>query len=638
MTAFSCVCFACPALPASSIPLTSGAEIMSQVAAHRPSAGGAIPANLRDRLGATHVDGKYHLTQEPFLVEGAKKILEFGSGVCKLWFEAPAEKYSFGSNWSALPRPYRLVDLAQHPYYDEVFNLPFSTIILEITHLNGIRGFDSPNNDFSEYTVQFEELANYLYTKFSERDVTFIFQNWEGDWLFNGNYSTTWDQQMMADLPRRIDYFTRWFTARQTGLERARANHAGSACKILHAVEVNRVLTLLDGTPTLTEKVLPNISPDLISWSCYDGLSSVVDLWHGIELIRHFMQHSGYLPEPTVMIGEIGYPEQGKKQSNIIDFWDRSLAVFFALDIPWILHWELYCNELTASAPATPPTPNGYRANDVRGFWLYRPDGSLAYAGQYLKDLLVRSGPSQTTDPYLFDDFENGDIGWNWNGPEPVSITANPDKSGINPSNNVMYSTRSSGNVPWAGPKIDDAEMGNTFATTFGNPIQGYSYMHIKMYSNKAIEPRVNVRAGCSEPGPTSGAVITTTGTWVDVVFDISDCVAVERMIIMIDWSDPLTETAEVYLDDIILTNDPAPRTGSDEMDNAKDVDVKESDVKVFAVSGTLHISGSREPVVIYNAMGQMVYQNASAESLSLKLAKGVYIVKVGSTVVLRTV
>jgi hypothetical protein len=323
---------------------------MEQVKKHRPFTGGAIPANFEHRLGATHVDGKYHLTQEPFLVEGAKKILEFGSKVCKVWLEFPATKYPYCSDWSALPLRYRLVDLAKHSYYDEIFNLPFSTIILEITHLDGIRGFDSPNNDFSEYEEQVEELANYLYSKFSGRSVTFIFQNWEGDWLFSGNYATTWDQQMMADLPRRIDYFTRWFAVKQRGLEKARASHAGDACKIIHAVEVNRVLTLLQGTPTLTEKVLPNIKPDLISWSCYDGASNVVDLWHGIELIKHYMQHSGYLSKPTVMIGEIGLPEQGRTQDAILDFWDRSMAVFFAFDIPWILHWELYCNELTASA------------------------------------------------------------------------------------------------------------------------------------------------------------------------------------------------------------------------------------------------------------------------------------------------
>jgi len=380
-----------------SIPLTSGDEIMKKIELYRPSKG-AIPANLKNRIGATHVAGEYCLTSEPFLLEGAKKILEFGSNVCKVWFEIPAEKYSWNSDWSGLPSNYTLVDLAKHPYYDALFNLPFTTFILEITSPNGLPDVNAPgNNDFSGYTKQFEDLANYLYSKFSGRAVTFIFENWEGDWLFrNDNYGATpWTSAMMADLPRRVDAYTRWFTAKQTGVENARANFdACDPCKILHAVEVNRVLTLLDGsgTPTLTDRVLPNIKPDLISWSCYDGLNNPVDLWHGIELIQYYMKTSGYLPKPTVMIGEIGLPEQGRTQDEIINFWDWTMSVFFALNIPLIVHWEIYCNELTASAPAKPPTANGYPANYLKGFWLYRPDGSLSYAAQYLQGLFSKSG------------------------------------------------------------------------------------------------------------------------------------------------------------------------------------------------------------------------------------------------------
>ena len=381
------------AVSENNIPLTGQDEILERVKKHRPSLGGVIPADLKHRLGATHAAGKYHLTDEPFLIEGAKKLLEFGSNVGKFFMDFTMNGlYPFCSDWSALPKNCRLVDLAKHPYFEEVFNLPFSTFVLEITHFNNIRPFSAADNDFHEYEEQFEELTEYLYRRFSDRPVTFIFQNWEGDWLFNGSYAAVWDQQMLDDLPRRIDCFTRWFSARQRGVEKAR-NHFTSdnspACRVLHAAEVNRVLTLLQGTPTLTEKVLPNIAPDLVSWSSYDGMNSAVDTWHGIELIRHFMKHSGFLPEPTVMIGEIGFPERGRTQEEIVDFWDRSLAVFFAHDIPLILHWELYCNEITEEAKNKPVPENGvYTAEDLRGFWLYLPDGSLSHAGRYLMELI----------------------------------------------------------------------------------------------------------------------------------------------------------------------------------------------------------------------------------------------------------
>ena len=248
----------------------------------------------------------------------------------------------------------------------------------------------------------------------------------------------------------------------------------------------------------------------------------------------------------------------------------------------------------------------------------------------YLDDIILTNDPNPRTmgqtpdiDPYLLDDFESGDIGWNWNGPVAPEITANPDQSGINRSDYVMYATRDENNVPWAGPKIDDSEMGNTFATTWGAPISGYNYMHIKMYANKEILPRVVVEKGGPEPDPIDGTVITPF-TWVDVVFDISGS-TVNCIIIMIDWSDPLTETAEVYLDDIILTNNPSPRTTGIK-------NVTGSDVTVFAVNGILHISGSSDAVAVYNALGQTVYQNTSAENISVELANGMYIVKTGAT------
>jgi len=378
--------------------LTSADIINAQIPKLRPSLGGAVPANLKNILGTSHVAGEYCLTSDPFLIEGAKKILEFGSSVCKVWFETPAVKYPWNSDWSALPSNYTLVDLAKHPYYDQLFNLPFTTFVLEITSPNGLPDVNTPGNpDFSGYTQQFEDLANYLYGKFSGRNVTFILENWEGDWLFrNDNYgSTPWTSAMLADLPRRVDVYTRWFNAKQTGVENARANHANDACKILHAVEVNRVLTLLDGTgtPTLTDKVLPNIKPDLVSWSSYDGMNSPVDMWHGIEIIQYYMQTSGFLSNPkTVMIGEIGLPEQSYTQDQILNLWDWAMAVFFAFNTPWIFHWEVFCNELAASAPAKPPTANGYPANYLKGFWLYRPDGSLGYAAQYLQGLFAKSG------------------------------------------------------------------------------------------------------------------------------------------------------------------------------------------------------------------------------------------------------
>ena len=55
--------------------------------------------------------------------------------------------------------------------------------------------------------------------------------------------------------------------------------------------------------------------------------------------------------------------------------------------------------------------------------------------------------------------------------------------------------------------------------------------------------------------------------------------------------------------------------------------------VKVFAFDGVLYVSGSKDAVVVYNSLGQVVYQSVSAENLSITLTKGLYVVKTGTII-----
>jgi len=140
---------------------------------------------------------------------------------------------------------------------------------------------------------------------------------------------------------------------------------------------------------TLTTHVLPHVAVDLISWSCYDGMASPVRAWQGLEVIRHYAKPSPVFGRPVVFIGEVGKPERGQTEEQIVEWWDQAMGVFLAQQIPWVLQWELYCNE-----PISQDTPNRnqYRADELLGFWLIRPDGSLSYAGKYLKALLDHAG------------------------------------------------------------------------------------------------------------------------------------------------------------------------------------------------------------------------------------------------------
>ena len=376
--------------------LTPPAEIDERVRSARPLFGGRIPADLPHRLGATHADGRYHLTDKPYLIEGAEALQRLGMRVAKFWFTPGMSSYPFNSRWK-WQKGMRLVDLAEHEYFAQAFDMPFTTFVLEVQPVARTkRPFPDAEYDYREDERELHELAVYLLKTYAARNVTFILQHWEGDWMLRGKAGEAWQPGGPADLKPRCEGFTRWLAARQRGVARARdelamtlAASSTSRCKVYHAAEVNKVLDLTRGVPTLTSHVLPHVAVDLVSWSSYDGMASAVKTWQGIELIRHYARPHPLSGKPRVFIGEVGKPEQGETEQMIVDFWDRAMGVFFAQEIPWIVHWELYCNE---PKDGNKDDKRARGADELRGFWLIKPDGSLSHSGKYLTTLLKHSG------------------------------------------------------------------------------------------------------------------------------------------------------------------------------------------------------------------------------------------------------
>ena len=375
-----------PAHASAAPPLTPPTQIEPIVHAARPLLGGSIPADLAQRLGATHYAGKYHLTDEPFIIEGSKALLNLGMKVAKYWFAPSLPGYGYNSDWKLRP-DMRLIEVAQHPYFRQCFAMPFSAFALEIQPVAKGRLY-SKSIDFSPDEEQLAELTEYLLRTYRDREVTFILQHWEGDWMMRGT-GVLWDAKGPSDLDARSAGMARWLEARQRGVTKGRAKVPGSKCRVHHAVEVNRVIDILAGIPTLTSHVLPRISVDMISWSAYDGASNITTFWQGLELIQHHARPAPDGKPPQVFIGEIGYPEHGRPEAEIIAFWDKAMGVMLARKLPWIIHWELYCNEPLESAKGKPGTR---RIDELRGFWLIRPDGVLSPAAEYFKALLDHAG------------------------------------------------------------------------------------------------------------------------------------------------------------------------------------------------------------------------------------------------------
>ena len=372
-------------------------QTLQKIEKSRPSKGGIIPKDFKNRLGATHMDGQYYLTKDPYIIEGAKKMNELGYGILKLWFakaNGNAGGYKYNSDWK-LTRTMSLEELAQHPYYKEVFDMQFKVFVLNINEGFGGASTDDQTQTLIRIEKEFYELTKYFLIQFKEREVTFILENWEGDWFMRGGTqpSAHWKKgEIPADAPVRVKNMVDWTNARQSGVNRARLEMKKSKCKVYNAIEVNKVYDGMEGIPTITTDVLPKVKVDMVSWSAYDGKSpDGLKMYKGIDYIRQHLNPTSYMKgEKVVFIGEIGEPENINNQTDksIREFWDLMLGVYIAQDIPYIVQWELYCNENKDGSPRT--QDRNKSAEELRGFWLIRPDGSKSWAQEYFEDILKK--------------------------------------------------------------------------------------------------------------------------------------------------------------------------------------------------------------------------------------------------------
>lgn len=363
-------------------------ELLARLAAARPSQLSQLPGDFNARFGSAHVSGKYCLTEKPFLLEGAEKLLSLGTRLGKFWFE-PArvrQSYPFHSEWGS----YRtLLELARSEYFARLWQMPFTTFVLEAMAPaeEGWRKAGLPDAFYAAVTREYFDATAHFYRLFRDRAVTVVLQNWEGDWLLRGE-GQEWNPPP-ADWKQHSEQMQRWLAARQAGVAKARAEFGIEAkCVVAHAAEVNRVDDAFKGIPTMTRHVLPGVEVDLVSYSAYDGMDGgPLHFWKCLEEIRAHARTGPLYGPGALAIGEFGIPENASPK-RITERYDEALGVMLAANVRYAAHWELFCNEFAAEGK--PPTP----VSDpklMRGFWLVKPDGSLSEGGKYFSALWQRA-------------------------------------------------------------------------------------------------------------------------------------------------------------------------------------------------------------------------------------------------------
>lgn len=363
--------------------------------------------SLPDRLGVTHVDGNYAHTQEDYLNEGAKRIRELGSRVIKLWFHHVSSegetKYPYHSDW---PTEFdSMVDIATHPYFEEVFQRDFRTYVLVAYSMNDQGGFSRGKNGMHYFVhgaddaqLQAEEdsfynLTVHLLETYNGTGKEFVLQHWQGDWaiLPFDTRSEIAANTIRADdpepTPTAIEGMTKWLNARQRGIERAR-EAIESDVTVLHAAEVNMVLRAMRGQKRVINEVIPNTDVDLVAHNSYREMGLAADRWNPNTLRERFTEILDYVnehtPAPTeyvkdtlvdpdrnVFIGEYGLPFEVVGTETATRVSKAATNISLEWGATWTLFWQLYGNE------------------HGKGFWLIRPGGKTTLLYDYFEQVLA---------------------------------------------------------------------------------------------------------------------------------------------------------------------------------------------------------------------------------------------------------
>ena len=323
-------------------------------------------------LGTQTIQPKYQFTNDLKLIETAKQIQAMGSNLIKLaldpfQYDDMAEYHSYQYQFLALARDV--------PAFSDVLDMDFAYYMLWIEDSGSWTddlGLSQVESDL-QYQKMYE-LTQYLLETYNGSGKTFMLGNWEGDWnlLWNGS---TYDDSVTTVNPKRIEGLVDWLNIRQKAVDDAKLAVSHTDVDVLHYVEVNRVLSAMEGKERITNKVLPFTHVDLVSYSAYDittkeGNADYASLKAEFTAALDYIE--AQLPEKDVpafdkrvFIGEYGYAsywwtwdwgeERHKLQNQLAKM---VMKVTLEWGAPFILYWQIYDNEYDSSVEA------------FKGFWM----------------------------------------------------------------------------------------------------------------------------------------------------------------------------------------------------------------------------------------------------------------------------
>ena len=323
-------------------------------------------------LGTQTIQPKYQFTNDLKLIETAKQIQAMGSNLIKL----ALDPFQYDDMTEFNSYQYQFLALARDvPAFSDVLDMDFAYYMLWIEDSGSWT--DDLGLSQSESDLQYQkmyELTQYLLETYNGSGKTFMLGNWEGDWNLLRNGST-YDDSVITVNPKRIEGLIDWLNIRQKAVDDAKLAVSHQDVDVLHYVEVNRVLSAMEGKERITNKVLPFTNVDLVSYSAYDittkeGNTDYASLKAEFTAALDYIE--AQLPEKEVpafdkrvFIGEYGYAsywwtwdwgeERHKLQNKLAKM---VMKVTLEWGAPFILYWQIYDNEYDSSVDA------------FKGFWM----------------------------------------------------------------------------------------------------------------------------------------------------------------------------------------------------------------------------------------------------------------------------
>ena len=189
-----------------------------------------------------------------------------------------------------------------------------------------------------------------------------------------------------------------WINARQAGVRRARQEVGEHNVDVLHAAEVNFLGAAMAGNVTMTNDVIPSTRCDLYSYSSWDIGFTPQALTAALDYLKSKAPDSDRFGAADVYLGEFGAAKgainpNGQRFERIRQLLEAALG----WGVRYAVYWEVFSNEPIAPYVGRPTN------DDLRGYWLIRPDGVKVPYWSTLTTLatigLYRVVPAQLLEP-----------------------------------------------------------------------------------------------------------------------------------------------------------------------------------------------------------------------------------------------